>query len=259
MPPDPALIARLQAGLRAAAGYHLTPVDAAPFTVFVNPFDILPYLNYAIPNAPVADFVRGLALARHVFAERRRRPRFEFIEEYASDLPAILRTHGLHADERLPMLICTPAMLLGSPLPPGSHLVALDAQADDALVRQHLETNERGFGAGNSGHFADDDLYRLRKMLAEGAGVTAYHEHAGPVATGMVNPPHEGVAEIVGITTLQAWRGRGFASAVTVRLAQEAFARGISLLFLTAADERASRVYERVGFQRVATLAMYTE
>ena len=75
----------------------------------------------------------------------------------------------------------------------------------------------------------------------------------------MFNPPRDGLAELVGIATLEPLRRRGVATAVTARLARVAFEQGVTAAFLTAADEGAGRVYERAGFRRVGTMLAYIE
>jgi predicted GNAT family acetyltransferase len=61
------------------------------------------------------------------------------------------------------------------------------------------------------------------------------------------------VAEIVGVGTLPAFRRRGLGAAVTARLAELAVERGLTTVFLSAADDAAARVYEGVGFRRIGT------
>ena len=61
------------------------------------------------------------------------------------------------------------------------------------------------------------------------------------------------VCELVGIATLPSWRGKGVGAALTRRLTEDATSRGVSTVFLSAADDTVARVYERVGFRRIAT------
>ncbi len=75
----------------------------------------------------------------------------------------------------------------------------------------------------------------------------------------MFNPPIAGLAELVGITTLEPYRRRGIAAFLTAHMTQVAFAQGVDTVFLTAADERAGRVYERVGFRPCTTLLGYSD
>lgn len=61
------------------------------------------------------------------------------------------------------------------------------------------------------------------------------------------------VAELTGVATLPALRGRGLGGAVTRLLAAHAFDRGAELVFLSAHSEAVVRVYARLGFVRVGS------
>jgi predicted GNAT family acetyltransferase len=74
---------------------------------------------------------------------------------------------------------------------------------------------------------------------------------------GAYTAPLEGFTELVGIATLPDHRRRGIAGAVTAHMARIAFAEGVHTAFLTAADDAASRVYQRSGFHRIGTGLAY--
>jgi ribosomal protein S18 acetylase RimI-like enzyme len=63
------------------------------------------------------------------------------------------------------------------------------------------------------------------------------------------------VAELVGIAVLPAYRRRGIAEALTRVLMHACAQAGSELLLLSAADDAVARIYERVGFRRIATFA----
>jgi ribosomal protein S18 acetylase RimI-like enzyme len=73
-----------------------------------------------------------------------------------------------------------------------------------------------------------------------------------PVGVGG-HQPVERVTEIVGVGVLPAFRRRGIGAALTSFLVQDALARGLETVFLSAGDDVTGRVYERAGFRRVAT------
>jgi ribosomal protein S18 acetylase RimI-like enzyme len=97
-------------------------------------------------------------------------------------------------------------------------------------------------------------LGELRRQLRDGtvARVAALAAGVGPVSVGGYQHAM-GVAEIVGVGTLPAFRRRGLGAAVTARLAELAVERGLTTVFLSAADDAAARVYEGVGFRRIGT------
>ena len=65
----------------------------------------------------------------------------------------------------------------------------------------------------------------------------------------MCTPPADEVTELAGIGVQAAYRRRGIAGALTARLAEQAFAAGVTTAFLTPGDDGAGRVYERAGFE----------
>ncbi|MCB9134961.1 MAG: hypothetical protein H6636_06020 [Anaerolineales bacterium] len=62
-------------------------------------------------------------------------------------------------------------------------------------------------------------------------------------------PAYDGIAEIAGGATLFAFRRCGIGAAITGHAVQVALGQGVAVAFLTAMDERAGRVYMRVGFE----------
>jgi len=65
--------------------------------------------------------------------------------------------------------------------------------------------------------------------------------------------PVSGISEVVGVATLPAFRRRGIGAALTNRLVEDALARDVETVFLSAGDDAVARVYERAGFWRVGT------
>jgi GNAT superfamily N-acetyltransferase len=253
------LIDRLQRAMRETAREQYEAQPIPPFTAFFHPRDLLIYLNYAIPDEPVGgDLSAPIAALRAAYRARGRRTRLEFIEEFAPRLAPSLRAAGLTEEARQPLMGCSPESWHAAPEVTRLRIVMLDGDAPLDAVKEHLATNERGFDPRASGSFSDGDAERFRHGLARGRAFTAYLGDE-PAGTGMFNPPRDGLAELVGITTLEPLRRRGVATAITARMAREAFALGAELAFLTAADEAASRVYERVGFRRLATMLAYSE
>ena len=163
---------RLQTYLRHAAQTSYDVVPIPPFTAFFHPTDDLTFFNYAIPDRNVTgDVTAALQELRAAFQTRHRRPRWEYLDEFAPELASILRA-----------------------------------------------ASAGGFGA-----------------------------------------PYDGISEIVGIATRAHFRRRGIASALTALATQTAFDRGVEIACLTAGDERAGRVYERIGYQPTATTLFYID
>lgn len=68
--------------------------------------------------------------------------------------------------------------------------------------------------------------------------------------------PVGGVTEVVGVATLPSARRRGLAALVTAALVRDARTSGVRTVFLSAGSDDVARVYEKVGFVRVATACL---
>jgi ribosomal protein S18 acetylase RimI-like enzyme len=67
----------------------------------------------------------------------------------------------------------------------------------------------------------------------------------------------KGAAELVGIVTQKALRRRGVAATVTSELVRRHFDRGGDFVFLDAATDEATKVYEGLGFTSFGTILVY--
>ena len=253
---------RLETYLRHAAMLGRETVEVPPFVCFFSPGDPLRFFNYAKPLRPVGaepdSLTDSLAALRTAFHTRARVPRFEFIEEFAPDLGPTLAAAGFDLEERYPLLVCTPEMLRPTPPIPGLTITMLtsDSPAEDLLAC--LTVQREGFGeiAGDPPTPADVD--DLRANLAEDGAFLA--RIAGvPAGAMMFTVPLDGLTELAGGTTLEAYRRRGIGVAMIAAAAAAAFARGVEIAFLTAASEYASSVFQRAGFRPYGTALAYCE
>ncbi len=74
----------------------------------------------------------------------------------------------------------------------------------------------------------------------------------GPVGGGSFTDVDR-VAELTGIAVLPAYRRRGFAAQITKMMADTARRQGVTTVFCSAQNDDVARVYEGIGFRRVAT------
>ena len=253
---------RLETYMRRAAMIGRETVEAPPFICLFSPGDPLRFFNYAKPLVPVGVDAAGLAdsltVLRSAFRARDRMPRFEFIEEYAPDLGPALVAAGFSLEERYPLLVCTPETLqLGPPIP-GLTITTLtpDSPAEELLAC--LTVQQQGFGeiAGDPPTLAAVD--DLRANLAEDGAFLARVDGV-PAGAMMFTAPLDGLTELAGGTTIEAYRRRGIGAAMIAAAAAAAFARGVEITFLTAASEYASGVFQRAGFKWYATALAYCE
>jgi ribosomal protein S18 acetylase RimI-like enzyme len=249
---------RLQSYMRSAVALHREVIRIPPFTLFIHPRDDTIYFNYAIPDQPASAYLHEpLAALRAEFHARRRTPRFEFIEAFAPNLPAALESSGFAEESRLHLMVCTPETFHPAPLAPGLSITTIDGASGLAAVRENMNTNNRGFDPASAAA-TEEAAAAFRSKLGDARAFTAYLDGRAAGA-GMYTTPLDGLTELVGIATLEEFRRQGIAGALTAHATRTAFERGIETVFLSAADERAGRVYERVGFRPFAIMLAYRE
>jgi GNAT superfamily N-acetyltransferase len=189
----------------------------------------------------------------------------EWVPERAPETAAAARAAGLTVEE-LPLLVAVdPVELL---LPTGVRLYVVGA--DDPELPRYQLVAATAFahpgGASDAGSVpldtSDEARARtevLRERIASGRTVLMVAvENGEPVAVGSHQPvaiDGSEVSEVVGVATLPRLRGRGLGAGVTSALVAHA-AETADMVFLAAGDDDVARVYERVGFARLATSAV---
>ncbi len=251
-------VARLQAYLRHSAQRQYESVPVPPFTLFFHPTDALTFFNYAIPDDPPFDDLEApLAMLRSEFAARGRVPRFEFVEEYAPQLAPALRAAGFAEEARQALMVCTAATYSPAPEVPGLALSELTGASAPDEVRTFLTCQRRGFDPHDAGA-TEAGVEHFLQTVGAGRAFVAWLE-GQPVGAGIYTAPFDGVTEVAGLATLEPFRRRGIATTLTALAVRRALEQGVDIACLTAADERAGRVYERVGFARCATMLAYVQ
>jgi GNAT superfamily N-acetyltransferase len=155
--------------------------------------------------------------------------------------------------EECPLLILDPSLVAPDSRRVGEQLTgrvrALGLDDDlDAVV-----------GAVHAGFEGTDEVNpkrstRQAEMMHRGllAMVGAY-DAQGAVVGGGSHGPRGDTTEVTGIAVLPRARRNGFGAAIAAALVDDALARGVRTVFLSAQDHAVARVYERVGFIRVGT------
>lgn len=252
-------INRIQSYLRESARKQYESVSLPPFTLFFHPSSALKYFNYAIPDRPVqGDVSAELAQLVDAFAERRRTPRFEFFEAFAPLLPDALLRHGFVEEARQWSMLCTPETLREPPRPPLLVVLELQAGSPTEDVRDFIIAQREGFDPQAPAHPTDNDIVQARlDFLVSGWQAVLGRVDGQPAAAASFNRAIDGVTEVAGIATRVPFRGLGIATYLTWLATRMAFDQGIATACLTAADEAAGRVYERVGFRPFSTMLAY--
>jgi predicted N-acetyltransferase YhbS len=186
----------------------------------------------------------------------------EWICERSPELAGIARGAGLTVDE-LPLLVADePVELL---LPHGVRLYLVGADDPDLPRYERVAQVAFAYPGGrrevvpaplDTSPAAAARTAALRERIAAGRTVMMVAvEDDEPVAVGSHQPvdvDSAEVSEIVGVATLPRLRARGLGAALASALTAHA-RETADLVFLTAGDDDVARVYERVGFARLAT------
>ena len=244
-----ALARRIQSALRlmAADGRELVP--APPFTVFVDPDASLPFLTFAIPDAdagpPWSD--ESIAGLRSAFAANGREPRVSVVEACWPQLAETLVAAGFEVEHRLPGLVATPATLGSSKGPDDLAIETVTRESPHESIAALLAVQRAAFPDMGEPASVDDEAIELFRRVGVDT-VLGRLADGTPVGVAGHLAVHDAVSEIVAVGVDEPYRGRGIGGALTAAAARSAIRSGAELLFITPDNERARRVYERVGF-----------
>ena len=186
----------------------------------------------------------------------------EWTCECAPSTAGAARAAGLAVEERPLLVAADPVELL---LPAGVRLYLVGAD-DPELPRYRRVANVAFAHPGGRADVVDapagsstaEDRRTavLRERIAAGRTVMMVAiEHGEPVAVGSHQPVDIGgaeVSEVVGVATLPRLRGRGLGAGIASALVAHA-RETADMVFLNAGDDDVARIYERVGFARLAT------
>ncbi|MGH2634640.1 MAG: GNAT family N-acetyltransferase [Actinomycetota bacterium] len=257
---EPDLLRRIDAYLDAVPRSVVRTEEIGPFTLFVN--EGRGWRYYARPRPGAASFSDAdVEAVRRRQRELRQPQELEWVEELAPGVGPAARATGLEV-ATMPLMHLPRAGFRTSA--PGAGVeIAFASPHDDVGTLMAVAT--LAFGApgtgvgeigteslGESAANADPATVEFaRERIAAGLAVTAVAKVDGlPVAVG-THQPVRGVTEIVGVGSLPAFRRRGLGAMVTSALVDDAFARGVETVFLSAGDATIARVYARVGFRTI--------
>jgi ribosomal protein S18 acetylase RimI-like enzyme len=262
VPADLALLRRIDAYLDAAPRTGARAETIGSFTLFLNEGHGWRYYARPTPGA-------GEPTPREIGDVRRRQralsqpERFEWIHEIAPEMRASALLDGLVVtDHPLMALNGSPADLL--PPPDGVEVVTVDADDDLSMLGGVAEVAfaEPGTAVGSASaadaaaaarRQSTETLAFQRGRMLAGLTVAVAARVGGVTAAVGWHQPLDGASEIVGVSTLPAYRRRGLGAAVTAALVADALERGVGSVFLSADGDDVARIYGRVGFTRVGT------
>ena len=248
------VLATLETYYDAAPRALATAEEVGPFTLFVKQgagwdYYARPRLGFTgeITRADV-DAVRGrqreLGVAENL----------EWVHQTTPSLLEAVRAVGL------PVAECPLLTLPADPSPMQGDRRRVDAEVTGRVrtvgLGDDLDTVVSVIHAGFEG---TDDVTprastRQAALMQDGLlAMVAAYDASGNVVGGGSHGPRGDTTELTGIAVLPRARRRGLGAAITHELVEDARARGVRTVFLSAQDDAVARVYERVGFVRVGT------
>ncbi|WP_285736882.1 GNAT family N-acetyltransferase [Kitasatospora phosalacinea] len=269
-----AVLARLEAYYDAVPRFSATTEEHGPLTLFVRTGQGWHYYGRPTLGGPgvftAEDVERVRARQRELGAPEN----FEWVHETSPTLRAAVEAAGLEVHEHPLLVLDLDAPAADAPTTADSTAAADGPEVrvvapDDpllpsAVMLPHLAFAEAGTGIGTAGPEqlaeavkgpeSEAAVSRMAERIT--AGRTVLAATVGPdgaaTASGCHQPVGE-VSEIVAVATLPALRRQGLAHRVTSHLVEHARTAGVRTVFLSASDADVARIYESVGFRRIAT------
>ncbi|MEO8229918.1 MAG: GNAT family N-acetyltransferase [Chloroflexota bacterium] len=214
------------------------------------------------PTEPAA-FDARIEAVLHLFESRQRQPYLWLPAGFVSppDLPERLRSRGfveVGGGARLMLHVRDPRAGAIRPLPPGASLERLTADgpgavATEARAAAAIVAEAFGVSADRCRSLALEIAADLRDPTTD---VRLIRVDGVPAAVGRRHGV-DGMSYLSAIGVRADYQGLGLGEAVTRALVEEALAAGHELVYLGvyAENERATRMYQRVGFANLGGIA----
>ncbi|MEV0404115.1 GNAT family N-acetyltransferase [Actinoallomurus sp. NPDC050550] len=222
-------------------------VETGGFVAGFDPGTTSPYVNYATPLPGAEPTRQDVAALIRAFRTRRLKPRLEFAPDAAPAVEPALRTAGFATEAVHEYLVCTPETLT-VPRNDGAGIPLVESPCSD----EDYAAIDAALSEAFSGEFdpSPEGAARLRRTQENGGAVRFVRAPDGGCAGGATcSAPAVGTAELAGVGTRPAFRGRGIAAAVTAALTEAMFVRGARSVWLEYSGEGSRRVYERIGYR----------
>lgn len=181
-----------------------------------------------------------------VFESHGRMPRMELFKELSPELIAVLQDRGFEVESELPVMVCTQETFV----PQFNPAISVEFLHPDSDPVPFLKVLDQAFGQNEP--VTPERIERTRSGLRKGSVWSALARIGGEPAAGASLIPSEKTAELAGVGTAPEFRRKGAASAVSSALLQEGFA-SCEVAWLSAGDDTAKAVYERLGFRFIGT------
>lgn len=249
------ILERVQQYLRSSSAPTVQQVG--PFVVLLDSTDTALEKNVGMPSVPdVEQLAGGLAALRDAFAVKGRAPVLVWLEGYVPHLAERLREADWSEYQRETLLVCTAETEREVTPISGLAVVEVTALSSLADVRENLDVNEFGFEPASAHAATDEQAREFRGTLQSARAFTA-RLSGQAVSAGMYTSLRLGVTELVGIATLEGFRGQGIAGVLTATMVQAALGNGCDVVFVRTENPASRRVYERVGFRPISDVLTY--
>ncbi len=178
-------------------------------------------------------------------------PRFEFFPTLVPNLQALLLSRNYKLQGELPLMVCG-----AESFRPADGIDVEVLSASDDLMTLGT-TVRRAFGSEEAPN--DEEIATTREGLASGRMRAALARVDGIAAGGAYTVGDAAICELAGVGTLPEFRRKGVASCASSALMAEHFKEPGTLVWLSAGDDVAKAVYERLGFRLLSTQMNYIQ
>ena len=240
-----ALLRKLEDSYVQAARKRTGAIQSGPFLITLNPTTNLRWLN----NASVGDDSQPITSAdiramEKVFLDHQRMPRMELFKELRPDLVKALIAEGFEIESEMPVMVCTPRTFR----PAANPQVQVEFLTTDSDPTPYMRVVDASFEHDEP--ITPERIEGMRQSLRKGSQWSALARIDGRPAAVASLVVSDSTCELAGVGTLPDFRRRGAASTVSTRLLEEFFKHG-DIAWLSAGDDVAQAVYERLGFTLV--------
>ena len=222
-------------------------IHSGPFLISLHPEMKLRWLNNALIEDERATIsAADIQSVVEVFRTHDRMPRMELFKELWPEFIAQLEGEGFQVESEMPVMVCTEATFCPQWIP-AVQVERLTPESDPIPFLKVVDT-----AFEHTDPITSDRIERTRASLRKGSLWAAIATIGGRPAAGASLIPSDGTAELAGVGTAEEFRRQGAASAVSTALLEEFFTHG-EVAWLSAGDDTARAVYERLGFQLIGT------
>jgi GNAT superfamily N-acetyltransferase len=239
----PLALHQVEEHARRVAARGREEVIVGPFAALFHPAPE-PWLSMAVPIGPLGsaeELAEPIAALAAAFAARGRLLRVELCAGLWPTLPPALERAGLHSETEAPLLLGTPDGFRPRQRP-DVQVRWVDSEAELPFLGSLMK---RGFEA--EGKIEPDEVAALAEAHAAGTRYAIAHLDALPSASGC-SSPIGAVAELAALSTVPAQRGRGVGAALASFLAEQHFAAGGELVWISAGDDACYGLFSALGF-----------